>query len=174
MVSPRNIHGLPLSILKGRLKDLHSLISAPSAFLFPAPLCSLRIPCCRKCQALQSTSPTPSTHMIHSDLSRKWGPNKHLPSCCLTSPGQHMRLLNTCLWEVLLLCRFVTSALSRHGPSASQASYLTPALFTYLFVSLAYPAMSQSIPYQWSPGPGLSPSPVTLGIDYVTELLVTI
>ena len=89
-----------------------------------------------------------STHMIHSDLSRKWGPNKHLPSC-LTSPDQHMWLLNTCLWEALLLCRFCNflpyKALGHH-PARLLISH---ALFTYLFVSQAYLAMSQSIPYQW-------------------------
>ena len=46
MVSLRNISWPPtLHTHKAGLKDLYSLISTLSAFLFPAPFCSLHIPC---------------------------------------------------------------------------------------------------------------------------------
>ena len=150
MVSLRNISWPPtLHIHKAGLKDLYSLISTLSAFLFPAPFCSLHIPCYQKCQTLQGTSPTPP-HIWSTVISQESEvPTNAFPVVVFPSPDQHTGLLNTCLWEVLLLRRFCDFLLYQalgHHPARLLISH---ALFTYLFVSQAYPAMSQSIPHQW-------------------------
>lgn len=137
MVSLRNISWPPtIHTHKARLKDLHSLISTLSAFLFPAPLCSLHIPCCWKCQTLQGTSPTPP-HIWSTVISQESEVPTNAFPVVFPSPDQHIGLLNTCLWEVLLLRRFCVLLLYQalgHHP----ARFLSHTLYlpTYLYLRL--------------------------------------
>lgn len=138
MVSPRNISWPPtVHTHKGRLKDLHSLISTPSAFLFPAPLCSLRIPCCRKCQALQSTSPTPP-HIWSTVTSQESEvPTNTFPVVVLLHQVSICGCLTLAFGRFCFSAGFVTSCLIRPW-AISQPGFLSHTLYlpTYLYLWL--------------------------------------
>lgn len=142
-------HDLPLSILTKpdwRTFTVSSQHSLPSFF---QPHSAPSTFCYRKCQTLQGTSPTPP-HIWSTVISQESEVSTNaFPVVVFPSPDEHIGLLNTCLWEVLLLRRFSDLLLYQalgHHPARLLTSHV---LFTYLFVSQAYPAMSQSIPHQW-------------------------
>ena len=168
MVLLRNISWPPtVHIHKAGLKDLHNLISTHTPHrlpFFPAPLYSPHIPCCLKYQALHGTS-TPQ-HVCPKVTSEESEVPK-APSQFLffPSPDQHMGLLNTCIWEALLLSRLynlLPYQVLGHHPASLLIShfffYLLPCIWVLSRYFLGRPSPMSS-------GPELFPSPAALDVD---------
>ena len=136
MVSPRNFMASHYPYSQSGTEGPSQLDLNTLCLLFSAPLCSLHIPCCRKCQALQGTSPTPP-HIRSTVTSQESGvPTNTFPVVLL-----HQISICGCLTlafgRLCFSAGFVTSCLIRLWV-ISQPGFLshTLSLPTYLYLML--------------------------------------